>query len=40
MIVGVALPHSEDERKIGWIEGFAIFVAVFVCSNVSSINDY
>jgi hypothetical protein len=42
---------DDDHRKIAWIgkflknkknylEGFAIFVAVFVCSHVAAFNDY
>jgi len=30
---------EEDERSIAWIEGFAIFVAVVVCSCVTAVND-
>lgn len=35
--VGTAEP---DHRNTAWIEGFAIFLAVFVCSNVAASNDY
>ncbi len=31
---------NADHRSTAWIEGFAIFIAVLVCSNVSAINDY
>lgn len=31
---------EEDERSIAWIDGFAIFVAVCVCSSVQAGNDY
>lgn len=31
---------DDKERKEAWIEGFAIFVAVFVCSSVAATNDY
>lgn len=29
-----------DHRNTAWLEGFAIFVAVFVCSFVTAFNDY
>ena len=29
-----------DHRSIAWIEGFAILIAVFVCTLVSAVNDY
>lgn len=29
---------DESHRSLAWIEGFAIFVAVFVCCNVTAIN--
>lgn len=31
---------DESERSIAWIDGFAIFVAVCVCSSVQAGNDY
>lgn len=31
---------DDEEREIAWIEGFAILVAVFVCSIVAAGNDY
>lgn len=31
---------DDDHRSIAWIEGFAILVAVFVCSTVAAANDY
>jgi hypothetical protein len=31
---------EESHRNTAWIEGFAIFLAVFVCSNVAASNDY
>lgn len=31
---------EEHERSHAWIEGFAIFVAVFIVSFVGSYNDY
>lgn len=37
--IEVGTAHEED-RKTAWIEGAAIFVAVFVCSFVSAGNDY
>lgn len=35
--VGMA---PDDERKLAWLEGFAILVAVFVCSMVTAVNNY
>jgi uncharacterized membrane protein YciS (DUF1049 family) len=35
--VGTADDH---ERTFAWIEGFAILVAVMVCSLVTAVNDY
>jgi magnesium-transporting ATPase (P-type) len=35
LIIGV-IEHGED----GWIEGAAIFIAVFLVSNISAFNDY
>ena len=29
-----------EDPKIGWIEGTAIFIAVFLVSNISAFNDY
>ena len=40
MILGVAFPDTEDERPIGWIDGFAIFLAVAIVSSVVTFNDY
>lgn len=36
------LGFAEDSthRKTAWIEGFAIFVAVFIVASVGSYNDY
>lgn len=31
---------SDEERNKAWIEGFAILIAVFVCSFVTAFNDY
>ncbi len=31
---------NADHRETAWIEGFAIFIAVLVCSNVTAFNDY
>jgi hypothetical protein len=33
---------SADEkfRSTAWIEGFSIFIAVLVCTNVAASNDY
>ena len=30
----------DNHKNVAWIEGFAIFVAVFVCAGVTSVNDY
>jgi magnesium-transporting ATPase (P-type) len=35
--VGMA---SNEDRKLAWLEGFAILVAVFVCASVTAINNY
>jgi hypothetical protein len=35
--VGLAAP---EDRKIAWIEGFAILTAVFVCGIVTAGNNY
>jgi hypothetical protein len=37
--VDVGTANSEN-RSIAWIEGFAIFMAVMICSTVSAANDY
>lgn len=37
--VFLAVGYWEDP-KLGWIEGAAIFVAVFLVSNISAFNDY
>jgi len=31
---------EEDHRSTAWVEGFAIFIAVIVCTNVNAVNDY
>jgi len=31
---------TSDHKETAWIEGFAILVAVFVCSSVTATNDY
>lgn len=31
---------DDHERPLSWIEGFAILVAVMVCSLVAAVNDY
>ena len=31
---------TDDHRATAWIEGFAILVAVFICSGVTAANDY
>ena len=35
--VGLA---KEEERKVAWVEGFAILIAVAVCSLVGAGSDY
>jgi Ca2+-transporting ATPase len=40
IILGVAFPKTPDERPFGWIEGFAIFAAVFIVSSVTATNDH
>ena len=37
LILGVTV---EEDKSVGWIEGFAIFVAVVVVVNVTAFNDY
>jgi hypothetical protein len=39
IIVEVSTSDS-DHRSIAWVEGFAILIAVFVCSTVAAANDY
>jgi len=36
----VGFAHDEKERKVAWIEGFSIFLAVFIVVFVGSYNDY
>lgn len=36
----MATADDADERSIAWVEGFAILVAVMVCSVVAAGNDY
>jgi Ca2+ transporting ATPase len=31
---------SPEDRSVAWIEGFAILVAVFICSTVTAFNNY
>ncbi|KAL0483361.1 calcium-transporting ATPase, plasma membrane-type [Acrasis kona] len=38
--LGVAFPDHEDERVYGWIDGFAILLAVFIVALVTSVNDW
>lgn len=38
--ISVGTAHNNEERSHAWIEGFAIFVAVFVCASVTAVNDY
>ncbi|CAK60405.1 unnamed protein product (macronuclear) [Paramecium tetraurelia] len=39
IVIEVATADNEH-RHLAWIEGFAIFVAVLVCTNVAAMNDY
>jgi len=36
----VGFAHDDNERKTAWIEGFSIFLAVFIVVFVGSYNDY
>lgn len=38
--MSISLGSDEDHRSTSWIEGFAIFVAVIICSCVQAGNDY
>ena len=38
--VAMGYPEKSEDRKTGWVDGFAILVAVFVCSIVAAGNDY
>jgi len=38
--IEVGFAHDADERKVAWIEGFAILVAVAVVSCVGAGSDY
>jgi len=38
--ISVGTAHDNAERSHAWVEGFAIFVAVFVCCSVTAVNDY
>lgn len=40
IIVEMLAAEDGDERKVAWIEGFAILIAVFVCSMVTATNNY
>jgi len=39
IIISVSTADDHD-RSHAWIEGFAILVAVWVCSMVTAVNDY
>ncbi|CAD8152014.1 unnamed protein product [Paramecium octaurelia] len=39
IVIGV-LTADEDCRSYAWIEGFALFMAIFICCNVAAINNY
>jgi Ca2+-transporting ATPase len=38
--LGVAFPDTPDDRAYGWIDGFAILVAVTIVAMVGSVNDW
>lgn len=39
--IAIEVATADDEhRHLAWIEGFAIFIAVLVCTNVAAMNDY
>lgn len=40
IVIQVSTAHDDEERKISWIDGFGIFVAVLVCSMVAAVNDF
>jgi hypothetical protein len=31
---------TDDEKSTAWIEGFAILVAVFISSGITTVNNY
>lgn len=37
IVIGVTTA-DDQYRSLAWIEGFAIFIAVFVCCNVTAVN--
>ena len=39
-IIVAEITAAPEDRSHAWIEGFAILVAVFVCSAVTAVNDY
>jgi len=39
IIVEVVTAHDE-EKSVAWIEGFAILVAVFISSGITTANNY
>jgi hypothetical protein len=39
-IIVVAMITEVDHRETAWIEGFAILVAVFISSFITTLNDY
>ena len=39
IVLSTSTADAED-RKIAWIDGFGILLAVFICVTVSSVNDY
>ena len=39
IIVEVSIAENSEIRSIAWIDGFAILIAVFICSTVQAFND-
>ena len=40
LIVQEILADDDFERKTAWLDGFAILIAVFICSMVTTVNNY
>jgi magnesium-transporting ATPase (P-type) len=40
IVLGVAFPEKESDRKWGWVEGAAIITAVMIVSVVTAVNDW
>ena len=39
-ILGFVVPHDEDEKVDGWVDGLAIYLAVFIVVGVTAGNDW